>query len=104
MKSRVAPLSNWTTANGPYDVGLARPSTPATSRAAVQVSFAWTRVWLKSTVMMFLRSSGGSRSSRAQEGDHESRSRDQGDGGAAGRGGEAVHQGRGRRPHEVAGR
>ena len=34
----MAPLSSWSTANGPYDVGSARPSTPATSRAAAQVS------------------------------------------------------------------
>src|SRR4051794_12303476 len=48
MKSSVTPLSNWSTANGPYDVGSASPSAPPTSRAAAQVSLAWTSVWLKS--------------------------------------------------------
>src|SRR3712207_3910818 len=52
MKSRVAPLSNWSTANGPYEDGSANPSTPPSSRAAAQMSFACTRVWLNSTLTL----------------------------------------------------
>src|SRR4051794_65688 len=51
MKSRLAPLSSSSTANGPYGVGSWRPRTLATSRAAAQMSFAWTRVWFSSTLI-----------------------------------------------------
>src|SRR4051812_28358791 len=54
MKSRLAPLSSTSTAKGPYAVGSARPSTPATSRAAAHWSFAWTRVWFSSTLISVL--------------------------------------------------